>query len=195
MHKEHVIIPHYSRRVHVTYCYNAPLTPPATTILLIIDSLDGDKLFNAELIQSLADQNYLVCVYDVALQDDRDIIKTDIPREINTIITDIIIQPDCDHHQLYLIACDQPAGWLLCDVFDHSSVSKITLINPSVCDIDRPSWINTWKQPLLLIHQDPTWIASMSIKPNPDFTIAIAPLDTIKTILTYHKTNGNNHMN
>ncbi len=188
MHKEHILIPHYHRRIPVTYCYPDQIVPPLDSVLILIDSFDCESDFINEMTESFCDLGHLVCLYDIRMQDDITVVKNDLPKEIKTILTDMMIQPDCNHHSISLIACDQPAGWMLLDVFDNSSVRKITLFNPSVCDTDAPIWLNTWKLPLLLIHENPAWVTALQLRPNPNHIIAIDPKDPLQMILDWHKT-------
>jgi hypothetical protein len=187
MHKEHILIPHYQRRIPVTYCYPDLIYTPLSGVLILIDSQDTESELIIEMTESFCDSGYLVCLYDIRLQDDISVVKSDLPKEIKTILTDMMIQPDCNHHAISMIACNQPAGWLLLDVFDNKNVKKITLLNPSVCDTDTPTWLNTWKMPLLLIHENPSWITALQLRPNPDHIIAIDPKEPIQMILNWHK--------
>jgi hypothetical protein len=186
MHKEHILIPHYLRRIPVTYCYPDMIESPLSGVLILIDSQDIEAGFIKEMTESFCKSGYLVCLYDIRLQDDISITKSDLLKEIKTILTDMMIQPDCNHHSISMIACDQPAGWLLLDVFDDKTVKKITLLNPSVCDTDVPTWLNTWKMPLLLIHENPAWITTLELRPSPHHVIAIDPKDPIRMILDWH---------
>jgi hypothetical protein len=187
MHKEHILIPHYQRRIPVTYCYPDLIYTPLSGILILIDSQDTDSEMIVEMTESFCGLGHLVCLYDIRLQDDISLVKSDFLKEIKTILTDMMIQPDCNHHAISMIACDQPAGWLLLDVFDDKSVKKITLFNPTVCDTDKPTWLNTWRMPLLLIHENPAWITTLQLRPNPHHIIAVDPKDPIQMIIDWHK--------
>lgn len=187
MHKEHILIPHYQHRIPVTYCYPDLVNVPLSGVLVLIDSQETEADLIIQLTETFCSLGYLVCLYDIQLQDDVAMVKSDLPKEIKTILTDMMIQPDCNHHEISMIACDQPAGWLLMDVFDNKNIKKITLLNPSVCDTDKPTWLNTWKMPLLLIHENPSWINALQLRPNPHHIIAIDPKDPLQMIIDWHE--------
>ncbi len=182
MHKEHLLIPHFHKRLHVTYCYNPTFKAPMPSVLLVVDSDDGNANTTNHLAESLTELGFMVCLYDVAHQDFKRSFSEDITQEIKTLLMDMRIQPDCDHHALSIIATDQPAGWLLCHPLPHLAISKVVLFNAVLSDQQTMNFLSLWKQPLLLIHDNPSWLLSFPLKHRLNHVIAIKPNDSIKMI-------------